>query len=268
MLFKTYNSLCDHKDTIYSYLCLHMTSQDYQLDPFTPEEIRIRQLREEAIICIQSYRGIEAIPFLQDALSIIKTNKTRWDLHFAVLRDLGRAYSQIGDIQMGLQFQIQAFEICEDSNVKASSAALIADEYLRSGNKEQALAYSRKSLDCAPTSLDLMSKPYQVMGGVAALEKDFVRAIKLLNQAAEYAEQSHCLTDLAMIIMDLSAVYTHLRKPETALSEIYRAERYVKESRNLDLYTRCAIRRASILYQLGRDDEAKKVILGLDEQKC
>ena len=245
-----------------------MTSQDYQFTPTTPEEKRICHLLEEANICIQSYRGLDAIPILQEALYIIETNDIHWILQFAVLRDLGRAHLQIGNKQEGLVFQIRAFETCQDPNVKASSAALIADEYLRLGNIELALTYSQKSLDCAPTSLDLMSKPYQVMGGVAALQKDFVRAIKLLNQAAEYAEQSHCLTDLAMIIMDLSAVFTHLGKPETALSEIYRAERYVKESHNLDLYTRCAIRRASILYQLGRDEEAKMVILGLDEQKC
>lgn len=245
-----------------------MTSQDYQFTPKTPEEKRICHLLEEGNICIQTYRGLEALPILHEALSITEANDIHWILQFAVRRDLGRAYSQIGDKKSGLQFQIQAFEICQDPDVKASSAAIIADEYLRSGNTVLALEYSQKSLDCKPISLDLMSKPYQVMGGAAALEKDFMKAIKLLNQAAEYAEQSHCLTDLAMIIMDLSAVYTHLGKPETALSEIYRAERYVKESRNLDLYTRCAVRRASILYQLGRDEEAKKVILGLDEQKC
>ena len=54
---------------------------------------------------------------------------------------------------------------------------------------------------------------------------------------------------------------------ETALSETYRAERYVKECRNLDLYTRCAIRRAKILFIMNRDEEARTLIMALDDQK-
>ena len=85
--------------------------------------------------------------------------------------------------------------------------------------------------------------------------------------AAEQAEQAHCTTDMAMIIMDISVIYLKMGMPETALSEIFRAERYVKECRNTDLYLRCAIRRAKILYKMGKDEEAKKLVLALEEQK-
>ena len=81
------------------------------------------------------------------------------------------------------------------------------------------------------------------------------------------AEQAHCLTDLAMIIMDMSALFVKMGKLETALSEVYRAERYIKESHNFDLFLRCAIRRAKILYKMGRDEDAKNLIVTLDEQK-
>lgn len=43
--------------------------------------------------------------------------------------------------------------------------------------------------------------------------------------------------------------------------------RYIKESHNFDLFQRCAIRRAKILYKMGRDEDAKNLIATLDEQK-
>ena len=69
-----------------------------------------------------------------------------------------------------------------------------------------------------------------------------------------------------MIIMDISAIYMKMGLNETALSEIYRAERYVKECRNLDLYRQCAIRSAKILYMMGKDEEAKRLVMAIDEQ--
>ena len=105
------------------------------------------------------------------------------------------------------------------------------------------------------------------MGGIAIEDGDYPKGLELMNKAAEKAEQAHCLTELAMIIMDISVIFSKMGRLETALSEIYRAERYVKECRNWDLYLRCAIRRAKILYRMGRDEEAKKLVCALEEHK-
>lgn len=56
-------------------------------------------------------------------------------------------------------------------------------------------------------------------------------------------------------------------KLETALSEMFRAERYAKESRNLDLMFRFVLRRAKLMYKMGKDGEARALIMTLDEQK-
>ena len=65
----------------------------------------------------------------------------------------------------------------------------------------------------------------------------------------------------------MAAVYYEMGKLEIALSEMFRAERYAKESRNLDLMFRFVVRRAKIMYKMGKDEEAKKLIMALDEQK-
>ena len=138
---------------------------------------------------------------------------------------------------------------------------------MQAGNKVAAIEYAEKALKTA-TAPELLSRPYQIKGGIAIEEGDYPKALELMNKAAELAEENHCVTDLAMIIMDISVVYMKMGRKETALSEIYRAERYVKECRNLNLYMRCAIRRAKILYSMGKDEEAKKLVCALEEQKC
>ena len=54
---------------------------------------------------------------------------------------------------------------------------------------------------------------------------------------------------------------------EIALSEMFRAERYAKESRNLDLMFRFVVRRAKVMFKMGKNEEAKALIMALDEQK-
>lgn len=179
---------------------------------------------------------------------------------------MGQALFQMGRFDDAMRFFIQSYDVIEDGDGKAAAAGLIAGYYLQEGKKQEALEYADKALQTARAP-ELKSKPYQIQGGVAIIEGDYNKALELMNKAAELAEESHCITDLAMIIMDISVIFMKMGRKETALSEIYRAERYVKECRNLDLYIRCAIRRAKILYLMGKDDEAKKLICALEEQK-
>lgn len=222
---------------------------------------------QKAAFYLQTYRGIDALAVLEPALAIVNSKDVRPQVKAAVYRDLGQAHIQVGHFEDGLRFFIQSYETLEDGNDKAAAAEMIAGYFLREGKLVEAEEYARKSQETA-TDPELLAGPYHILGEVAARKGYLPEAIELMNKAAELAEQSHCITDLAMIIMDLSAVFLKMGMKETALSEICRAERYVKECHNLDLYTRCAIRRARILLIMGKDEEAKALIMALDEQEC
>lgn len=233
---------------------------------YSPIEKQINEKLQQNRILLQTYRGIEAIANLQEPLTMIEKETIRWDVKAAVYRDLGLAYEQIGQWEEGLKYMVKSYEAMEDPNHKAAAAGMVADKYWRLGKKEEALFYAQKDLELA-VSPDLKSFPYQIKGAVAESEGNYSKAIEFFNEGARLAEAANCLTDLAMIIVDISAVYMRMGLMETALSEVYRAERYVKENRNLDLYYHCAIRRAHILYMLGREQEAKELIIALDNQK-
>lgn len=229
-------------------------------------EKQIDQLLGKSAFYLQTYRAIDALAVLQQAQALSEREEVRAPIRAVIYRNMGQALFQTGNFNDAMSYFIRSYETFDDDNDKAAAAGLIAGYYLQEGKKDEARDYADKALRLAKAP-ELMSQPYQIIGGIAIEEGDFPKALELMTKAAERAEQAHCLTDLAMIIMDISVIFVKMGRLETALSEIYRAERYVKECRNWDLYLRCAIRRAKILYKMGKDEDAKKLVCALEEHK-
>ena len=215
---------------------------------------------------LQTYRAIDALIILAEARQMMEGQEVHWRVRTAVLKNTGQAYIQLGQFEKGLAYFAQSYDIIENGDDKSAVAGHLAGYYLRGGSLEEAMRWADKALETV-TEPDLKAGPYQIKGGIAAEEGDYPKAIELLNKAAYYAEECHCLTDLAVIISDIAAVLDRMGKLETALSEMFRAERYAKESRNLDLMFRFAVRRAKLMYKMGKDEDAKALIMTLDEQK-
>lgn len=233
----------------------------------TTSKKQLEVILNHANALLMTYRAIDALNVLKPALDMVEGKGVTWQLKSAVYHDMGQALYQQGRFEDAMHFFIQSYEVAEDGNDKAAVANLIAGYYFQEGDTAAARDYAEKALATA-TASELMSRPYQIKGTIALEEGDYPKALELMNKAASLAEESHCITDLAMVILDISVVYMKMGHKATALSEVYRAERYVKESHNLDLYMRCAIRRAKILYLMGKDEEAKRLVCSLDEQKC
>lgn len=227
---------------------------------------KINALVYKAGYYLQTYRGIDALNVLAEAHKMMEGQEVHWRVRTAVLKNTGQAYIQLGQFEKGLVCFAQSYDIIEDGDDKAAVAGHLAGYFLRAGRLEEAMRWADKALETA-TEPDLKARPYQIKGGIAAEDGNYPKAIELLNKAAYYAEVSHCLTDMAMIISDIAAVFDRMGKLETALSEMFRAERYAKESRNLDLMFRFVVRRAKLMYKMGKDEEAKALIMTLDEQK-
>ena len=232
----------------------------------SPIEKEIAELLGKTGFYLQTYRSLDALNLLQQAEGKMEGNEIQSPIKAAVYRLMADCQIQMGKMEEGIKYLIQCYECTENGDNKAAAAGLISSYYLQLDKKEEAFDYAEKALATA-NAPELKSRPYQIQGAIAGDEGDYLKAIELMTKAAEMAEQAHCLTDLAMIIMDMSVLFVKMGKLETALSEVYRAERYIKESHNFDLFQRCAIRRAKILYKMGRDEDAKNLIVTLDEQK-
>ena len=232
----------------------------------TPLEREIDLLLRKSAYYLQTYRGIEAMNVLTEAQNMIDGKVVKWQVKTAVLMNTGQALIQIGNLEKALAYFAESYDLMEDGGDKSVVACQLAGYFLRDGKLDKATIWADKALENV-AERDLLSGPFQIKGGIAAAKGDYTKAIELLNQAAAYAEETHRLTDLAMVIYDLATVYCEMGKMEIALSEMFRAERYAKESRNLDLMFRFVVRRAKIMYKMGKNEEAKALILTLDEQK-
>lgn len=237
-----------------------------QLIDLSPAEKQIDALLQKSGFYLQTYRAIDAMTVLNIAQEIIAKNDVRWQFKSPLFTNIGNAYIQMGDLNNGIEYLKKAYECSEDGNNKAAIAISIASYFYRSGDKKKALEFADNGIEIA-TALELKAACFHIQGAVAANEKNFSNAIELFNKSVELAEQTHCLSDMAIYILDIAAVYLQMGLPETALSETYRAERYIKECRNLDLYTKCAIRRAKILFLMNRDKDAKTLIMALADQQ-
>lgn len=227
---------------------------------------KINALIFKAGYFIQTYRAIDALNVLAEAHRMMEGQEVHWRVKTAVLNNTGQAHILLGNLKQGLECFALSYDIIEDGNEKASAAAHLSGYFLRDHKLDEAMKWADKALETV-SEPDFMAGPYQIKGGIAAERGDYPKAIELLNKAANYAEESHCMMDLAMIISDIAAVFFQMGKLETALSEMFRAERYAKESRNFDLMLRFAVRRAKLMYKMGKDEEAKALIMTLDEQK-
>lgn len=212
----------------------------------TPLEQKINALLYKAGYYLQTYRAIDALNVLAEAHRMMNGQKVHWRVRTGVLKNTGQAYIQLGNFEKGLACFAESYDIIEDGDDKAGAAGLLFGYFLRDGRLDEAMKWADKALETV-TEPDLKARPYQIKGGIAAEEGDYPKAIELLNKAAAYAEGSHCLTDLAMIISDIAAVFDRMGKQETALSEMFRAERYAKESRNLDLMFRFVVCRTKLI---------------------
>lgn len=228
-------------------------------------EKEIELLLRESGYYLQTYRGIEALNVLTKAHKMMEGQDVKWQVKTTVLKNTGQAFIQTGEFEKALACFAESYDLTKDGNDKAAAACNLAGYFLRDGRLDEAEKWSDKALETV-TEKDLMAGPYQIKGGIASTKGDYPKAIELLNQAAAYAEEAHCLTDLAMVISDLAAVYYEMGRMEIALSEMFRAERYAKESRNLDLMFRFVVRRAKVMFKMGKDEEAKALIMALDEQ--
>lgn len=236
------------------------------MEEITTIEGKINNMMSEASHFIAIHNGIEAVTILMEALKLMEKTSVRWQMKTTLYQMLGDAQYQAGTYDDAIVSYIQAYECNEDDNGKAAAANIVASQCLNKGDESQAFIYADKALETA-TAPEIKSQSYQIKGGITAQHGNYQDGIKLMNRAAELAEEVHSYSELAMIIMDMAGIFMTMGRPETALSEIFRAERYAKETRNMNLYMRCAIRKAKILYKMGKDDEAKALILALDEQK-
>lgn len=121
---------------------------------------------------------------LQQAQALSEREEVRASIRAVIYRNMGQALFQTGNFDDAMSYFIRSYETFDDDNDKAAAAGLIAGYYLQEGKKDEARNYAEKALRLAKAP-ELISQPYQIMGGIAIEEGDLPKALELMTKAAE-----------------------------------------------------------------------------------
>lgn len=160
---------------------------------------------------------------------------------------------------------LKSLEYIDNDDEKALTYYQCACYLLQKGKIAEAEKYSLLC-DKLANSDEMKMDAKKMLGRTESYKKNYDEALKNFNEAAYYAEESHNERSLCLIILEIADIFEKKGFPEIAISEISRAETHAKASTILDLYLRCAVKKAKLLYELGRNDDAQKVIMSIPEQ--
>jgi len=106
---------------------------------------------------------------------------------------------------------------------------------------------------------------YYLKGKVQLKKGDQKAALEEFTSSAKEANRMHLPYGEIAATIYVAEVLFQLGLKHNALSEIVRIEMYAKRTRQLQQYLRVLIKKAQLLYRMGRKDEAEQVVLTIPE---
>ena len=94
-------------------------------------------------------------------------------------------------------------------------------------------------------------------------EHNYEDAISVFCEAAYEAEGINQTRLLVRIILDMAESWEQIGKHEIALNEIERATKIAKDTHDFNFYLRAVVKKVKLLYRLGKDADAKQLLLTL-----
>lgn len=161
-----------------------------------------------------------------------------------------------------LKYLERAVEYTEDTDQKSTIYGNIAVYLIQKNRMVDAQSYVDK---CFEFALSDSSKTfaYKIKGRILYLNNSLDESLECFTEAAHYAEITHNENMLFYITLEIAFVFEKMNRVNIAFSECDKAEQYARFLKDLNLFHRCAIYKAQLLYKLGRDEDAKKLINGI-----
>lgn len=111
------------------------------------------------------------------------------------------------------------------------------------------------------------TEPMRMRAIIAFESGDDDSAIQYISECLRYAESANLPVEKAVGFSLRSKVFERQGKLQLALDDLYRAERYVKESHDYNHYCRIAIQRLALMYKMGYDEQAKQATIAIAKDK-
>ena len=169
------------------------------------------------------------------------------------------------DKESAFEFAERAAELQSIAEGKLQIYSNLATNALQRNLLDESNLYVEKCIGLLSENTPNAWYVYYIKGKIHLKKGDHKAALEEFTSSAKEANRMHLPYGEIAATIYVAEVLFQLGLKHIALSEIARIEMYAKRTRQLQQYLRVLIKKAQLLYLIGRKDEAEQVVLTIPE---
>lgn len=169
------------------------------------------------------------------------------------------------DKENAFKFAEKAAKLQPSTEGKLQIYSNLATNALQRNLLDEANQYVEKCVGLLSENTPNAWYVYYLKGKIHLKKGDQKAALEEFTSSAKEANRMHLPYGEIAATIYVAEVLFQLGLKHNALSEIVRIEMYAKRTRQLQQYLRVLIKKAQLLYRMGRKDEAEQVVLTIPE---
>ena len=169
------------------------------------------------------------------------------------------------DKENAFKFAEMAAELHPRAEGKLQIYSNLATNALQKNLLDEANQYVEKCVGLLSENMPNAWYVYYIKGKIQLKKGEQKAALEEFTSSAKEANRMHLPYGEIAATIYVAEVLFQLGLKHNALSEIARIEMYAKRTRQLQQYLRVLIKKAQLLYRMGRKDEAEQVVLTIPE---
>lgn len=169
------------------------------------------------------------------------------------------------DKENAFKFAEKAAELQPSTERKSQIYSNLATNALQRNLFDEANQYVEKCVGLLSENTPNAWCVYYLKGKIQLKKGEQKAALEEFTSSAKEANRMHLPYGEIAATIYVAEVLFQLGLKHNALSEIVRIEMYAKRTRQLQQYLRVLIKKAQLLYRMGRKDEAEQVVLTIPE---
>lgn len=191
-------------------------------------ELKIRAHQRAASVHSKRGQPTDAIPLLEDALSVARDHREGAHLIDDVLQDLGVAYRNSGDVRKGQRLLEESIEVAEhqgDHHVLALAYNSLGGLHHRLGDAQQAVGMYERALE----QLEALGDPFrpaQVLNNLGRAHVDlgdWTAGLDVLNRSLDIKTEAGDTRGQAVALKNLAKIHQARGAPQEAIQALARA---------------------------------------------
>ena len=169
------------------------------------------------------------------------------------------------DKENAFKFAEKAVELHPIAEGKLQIYSNLATNALQRNLLDESNLYVEKCIGLLSENTPNAWYVYYLKGKIQLKKGEQKAALEEFTSSAKEANRMHQPYGEIAATIYVAEVLFQLGLKHNALSEIVRIEMYAKRTRQLQQYLRVLIKKAQLLYRIGRKDEAEQVVLTIPE---